>query len=196
MLVMTAHLLSNNYIYAHSHISDKNTIKRSIHVNKIYECAYIYNIIYLRMHMGRRAVGRKYAKHISIQVKEEHNNDLKFLAQKLNKSSSLPNGQKWTIRDIVLTLLYAHYDNSPNWYTKNHFEQITQTRLINIRSEILSVNGELVKSKNIEPETIIEAKKKVIIKMKPAKQSMLQIKLNPDYENYVSRIRSIQQEEK
>ena len=148
------------------------------------------------MHVGRRAIGRKYSKHISIQVKEEHNDDLKSLAKKLNQASTLPNAQKWTIRDIVLTLLYAQYNNSPSWFTKNHFEQLTESRLNTIRSEIRFTNERKVKSQNKEPEKIIEEKEKVIMKKKPAEQFMLQIKFNPDYENYVSKIRSIQQEKK
>ena len=148
------------------------------------------------MHMGRRAIGRKYSKHISIQVKEEHNDDLKSLAHKLNQANTLPNAKKWTIRDIVLTLLYAQYNNSPNWFTKNHFEQLTEARLNTIRNEIRSPSDRKVKSQNKEPEKNIEGKEKVIMKKKPAEQFMLQIKLNPDYENYVTRIRSIQQEKK
>ncbi len=144
--------------------------------------------------MGRRAIGRKYAKHISIQVKEEHNTDLKFLARKLNKTSSLPNDQKWTIRDIVLTLLYTQYNNSPSWYTKNHFEQLTVSRLSNIRREIHSLGDGQDKPKDVETE-IIEVREKVDIKKKPSKKTVLQIKLNPDYENYVNKIRTIQQEE-
>ncbi|MCE7736503.1 MAG: hypothetical protein GPJ54_16600 [Candidatus Heimdallarchaeota archaeon] len=146
--------------------------------------------------MGRRAIGRKYAKHISIQVKEEHNDDLKFLAQKLNKSSSLPNSKKWTIRDIVLTLLYAQYNNSSSWYTTNHFESLSDARLNNIRNEIRSLDSEQIRSKDKEPEKITEATEQVKIKKIPAKQPTLQIKLDPDYESYVNRIRSIQQEEK
>ena len=146
--------------------------------------------------MGRRPLGRKYAKHISIQVNKEHNEDLKYLASKLNGESPLPNGKKWTIRDIILTLLYTQHDNSSDWYLNNHFEQITETKLIDIRTKIRSDNDIYEKStvqKEAKSNPVIPKTK--AIKKVPISKSSLQVKINSDYQSYINQIRSIQKEE-
>ncbi|OLS20640.1 MAG: hypothetical protein HeimC2_36430 [Candidatus Heimdallarchaeota archaeon LC_2] len=135
--------------------------------------------------MGRRPMGRKYAKHISIQVKEEHNEDLKLLASKLSNSSSPPNGKLWTIRDIILTLLYTQFNNSTNWFVKNHFEKLSESDLIKIRKNIFGDNkiDYVPKNSMSKPKKIKKQKEK------------LKLKLNPKYANYQQKMAKIRQED-
>jgi hypothetical protein len=137
--------------------------------------------------MGRRPMGRKYPKHISIQVKEEHNEDLKLLAAKLSDHGATPTGKNWTIRDIILTLLYAQYNNPPEWFVNNHFEKWTDQELQRIRKNI---RGSL--------ELTIKRNEKVSTVQKDLKQKSppkLRLKLNPKYENYLGMLNQIKQEE-
>lgn len=148
------------------------------------------------MHMGRRPLGRKYAKHISIQVKEAHNDDLKYLAEKLSNNSPLPNGKRWTIRDIVLTLLYTQYSNSPDWFTKNHFEQYSETDLSKIRDSIRTIREGRKKSEiTISSKSNIDLRKTAEIKEVPTKKLRLEQKLNSDYQNYYNKIRTFNSKE-
>ena len=146
------------------------------------------------MHMGRRPIGRKYAKHISIQVNDEHNEDLKYLASKLNKVCPLPNGKRWTIRDIILTLLYTQHNNSPDWFTKNHFEQIDNETLVQIRQKIRSGDSPLDHPVVMKTEARFTPTREVQIKKPKSSKSKLQIKINSDYQSYINNIHSIQTE--
>ena len=137
------------------------------------------------IYMGRRPMGRKYPKHISIQVKEEHNEDLKLLVSRLSDLSKLPNGKQWTIRDIILTLLYTQFNNSTEWFVKNHFERLTESNLIEIRKNIEGNRTKLKEQKQIT------SKPKEIKNLKPK----LKIKLNPSYANYRQRMTDIKKED-
>ncbi|MHA2029367.1 MAG: hypothetical protein ACXAC2_10680 [Candidatus Kariarchaeaceae archaeon] len=133
-------------------------------------------------------MGRKYPKHISIQVKQQHNDDLKFLASKLSNLSTLPEGKNWTIRDIILTLLYTQYNNSPEWFVNNHFEKLTSSQLERIRNAIHGTNDVIVdeKKSTSKPKQVY----------KPKISTQLKLKLNPSYETYLGKLNQIKQEDK
>lgn len=137
--------------------------------------------------MGRKPTGRKYPKHISIQVKEEHNEDLKLLAFQLSSLSKLPNGKKWTIRDIILTHLYSQYSNSTEWYEENHFENLSENELDRIRQNIGIGNMSKKIQKQVKQKPIKTIKQKV----KPK----LQMKINPNYAHYLKKMTQIRQED-
>lgn len=86
--------------------------------------------------MGRRPIGRRYPKHISIQVKDIHNQDLKAYVDFLNQSAPLDN-QKWGIRDLILTLVYGHAGKlEPTWFKDNHFEKLDASVIQNFHDVI------------------------------------------------------------
>lgn len=145
--------------------------------------------------MGRRPLGRKYPKHISIQVKEEHNEDLKFMTKKLNEISPLQNGKRWTIRDIILTLLYTQYNNSPSWYSMNHFESISEDQLLMIRNQIREGQD----TKSVVRQVIKPIQKKSAPKNRSSDNSIkqpkakrkLKMKINPDYQSYLEALEAL-----
>ncbi len=137
--------------------------------------------------MGRRPSGRKYRKHISIQVKEVHNEDLKLLAAQLSSLSKLSNGKKWTIRDIILTHLYSQYNNSPEWYENNHFENLTDDEIEKIRQNIGgdTRSKKILKQEKQRPKQVLKHKEK----------TKLKVKLNPNYASYLKKMTQIKQED-
>lgn len=114
--------------------------------------------------MGRRPLGRKYPKHISIQVKNEHNDDLKAMTDRLNEIAELSN-QKWTIRDVILTLLYGSINYDADWFVNNHFEKISSKQLTVLRKRIHDTT-----------------------KNRPRKKQ-LRLVIDPEYQQYIDKVK-------
>lgn len=119
--------------------------------------------------MGRRPAGRKYSKHISIQVLDEHNNDLKLLTARLNELAPFPNNKKWTIRDVILTLFYGFCKDGvdPEWFSTFHFENISHKKLKIIRNNITTkklhtdqTDGKSISKKNRNLDSNYQTKKR------------------------------------
>ncbi|MHA2250180.1 MAG: hypothetical protein ACXAD7_07450 [Candidatus Kariarchaeaceae archaeon] len=132
--------------------------------------------------MGRRAVGRKYSKHISIQVLEEHNSDLKALANKLNSIAPLANQKKWTIRDVILTLVYGTCKDSldPTWFLSNHFESLEQVDLSKIRSQLSQYAQTDISKKTASRRSRKSSTSVKTTRVKPAKKDDFAFTINPN----------------
>ncbi|MHA2092635.1 MAG: hypothetical protein ACW98K_17455 [Candidatus Kariarchaeaceae archaeon] len=132
--------------------------------------------------MGRRPLGRKYPKHISIQVRDEHNDDLKILTGTLNKIARFQNGKKqWTIRDVILTLVYGFCRNGvdPDWFTTNHFEGLSLNDLEQIRYQLTQISRK--PQRKAKSQRKPEPKKPKTSKPKERKQ-VLSFTINPQFE--------------
>ena len=131
--------------------------------------------------MGRRATGRKYAKHISIQVDEQHNEDLKRYCQYLIDKAPLENAN-WTIRDVILTLLYGNWNRDPTWMEQNHFEKLTSSDLETLRNKLDTPFPSEEQSKTVVDKPV-----------KPEKEQKPKIKLalGNSFSNYLSELDQI-----
>jgi len=132
--------------------------------------------------VGRRATGRKYAKHISIQVDEQHNEDLKQYCHYLNEVAPLENGN-WTIRDVILTMLYGNLNRDPTWMEQNHFEKLTSSDLDTFRNK-LNTQKPTIEKKKTEP---LENEVKTEKQQKPK----LKLTLGNSFSNYLSELDQI-----
>ena len=132
--------------------------------------------------MGRRATGRKYAKHISIQVDEQHNEDLKQYCQYLNEVAPLENGN-WTIRDVILTMLYGNWNRDPTWMEQNHFEKLTSSDLEKLRNKL---NTQTPNAKEMEPEPLDN-----VVKKEKQQKPQLKLALKKSFSNYLSELDQI-----
>lgn len=139
------------------------------------------------MTRGRPKTGRKYDKHISIQVLEEHNKDLKLITSRLNEINPFPEGKKWTIRDVILTLVYGFCRKGidPKWFQTNHFEKLTQDDMNKIRSKFVRV---------VKPKTRKKSSRSQQKFPQPL-ESKVSFTINPEMEKFLEQVKELAEED-